>query len=76
MNKKECIIKSVYARRDVDWSIMSIGVWVTDPNSKSEYVYRFDYSLASFQKVFNKNENNMNTIIWSKVYLNETLTLN
>ena len=28
MNKKECIIKSVYARRDVDWSIMSIGVGV------------------------------------------------
>lgn len=76
MNKKECIVKSVYARRDVDWSIMSIGVWVTDPNSKSEYVYRFDYSLASFQKVFHKDENNMNTIIWSKVYLNETLTLN
>lgn len=76
MNKKECIIKSVYARRDVDGSIMSIGVWVVDSNSKSEYVYRFDYSLASFQKVFNKNENNMNTLVGSKVYLNETLTLN
>lgn len=76
MNKKQCIIKSVYPRRDVDWSIMSIWVGVTDPNSKSEYVYRFDYSLKSFKEVFHKDENNMNTLIWSSVYLNETLTLN
>lgn len=75
MNKRECIIQSAYVRRDVDWTVLSYAVAIKDVNSKSEYVYRFDFSPASFQKLFQKNENNINTLVWSKCYLNETITL-
>ena len=76
MNKKECVIKSAYVRKDVDGSILSYVVSVQDVNAKSDYTYRFDFWKASFEKTFWKNESNLNTLVGSKCYLVESLSLN
>lgn len=78
MNKKECIVKSAYVRKDESWNVICFVVSVQNVNKQSDkdYTYRFDYSKEWFKKMFNKDESNINSLIGSKVYLVESLSLN
>lgn len=76
MEKREAIISSVYARKDIDWTILSYTVWVKEVWSKSEYVYRFDYGLASFEKTFwFKDESRLQGLVWQHCYISRSLVL-
>lgn len=74
MEKKECVISSVYVRKDIDWTILGFTVGVKEWNS--DYVNRFDFGPASFEKVFwFKDEGRVNSLVWSHCYINRSLTL-
>lgn len=76
MLKKECVITACYPRKDIDWSILGFTVCCKEVNSNSEYVNRFDFGPASFEKTFwFKDESRLNSLVNSKCYLNTTLVL-
>lgn len=76
MEKREAVISSVYARKDIDWTVLGFTVWVKEVDSKSDYTYRFDYGPASFEKTFwFKDESRLNTLVWQHVFTTRTLTL-
>lgn len=77
MEKRECVISSAYARKDIDWTILGFTVWVKEVNSKSDYVYRFDFWPASFEKQFWFKEEwtRLNNLVGTTCYIVRSLTL-
>lgn len=77
MEKRECVISSAYARKDIDWTILGFTVWVKEVNSKSDYTYRFDFWPASFEKQFWFKEEwtRLNNLVWTTCYITRSLTL-
>lgn len=74
MDKKEVVISSVYARKDVDWTLLGFTVWVKE--AWSDYVNRFDYGPWSFEKTFwFKDESKLNSLVWQHCYITRSLTL-
>lgn len=76
MEKREAVIHSVYARKDIDWTVLGFTVWVKEKNTNSDYVYRFDFGPANFEKTFwFKDEARLNSIVWQSVFISRSLTL-
>lgn len=79
MEKLEAVISSAYARRDIDWSLLGFSVWVKevkDANSDKGYTYRYDFSPATFEKMFwFKDENKLNSLVWQHCYIVRSLQL-
>ena len=80
MEKKEWVISSVYARKDIDWTVLGFTVWVKENKVvvdwKEGYIYRFDFGPASFEKTFwFKDESRLNTLVWQHCYITRSLTL-
>lgn len=74
MKKKTCVIASVYPRNDIDWTLLGFTLWVKEV--WSEYVERYDFWPASFEKVFwHKDPNKINTLVWQTIYLTMSLSL-
>ena len=79
MEKIEAVISSVYARKDIDWTLLGFTIWVKeakDSNSEKGYIYRYDYSPASFEKAFwFKDEGRVNSLVWQHCYIVRSLQL-
>lgn len=74
MEKKEALIHSVYARKDIDWTILGFTIAVKEV--WSEYIHRFDFWPANFEKTFwFKDENRVNTLVWQHCNIVRSLTL-
>ncbi len=76
MEKREAVISTCYARKDIDWTILGFTVWVKEVNSKSDYTYRFDFWPATMEKTFwFKDESRCNSLVWQHCYITRSLQL-
>ena len=76
MQKREAVISTCYARKDIDGTVLWFTVWVKEANSNSDYVYRYDFGPANMEKTFwFKDESRCNSLVWQHCYINITLSL-
>lgn len=74
MEKKDCLIHSVYPRKDIDGTVLWFTVGVKEVGS--EYIHRYDFGPASFEKTFGfKDPDKVNTLVWQHCYMTSSLSL-
>ena len=74
MEKKDCLIHSVYPRKDIDWTVLWFTVGVKEV--WSEYIHRYDFWPASFEKTFGfKDPEKVNSLVWQHCVMNSSISL-